>query len=70
MSTKPSGYTVKLVGPGMTFDRPISEEVAHQIINLVMTGRQVINQVAAPAWLMLPLGSAVVTALQSQAKGS
>ena len=33
-----SGYSLKLVGPGVSFDRPISEEVANRIINLVMTG--------------------------------
>jgi hypothetical protein len=33
-----SGYSVKLAGPGMSFDRPVSEEIANRIINLVMTG--------------------------------
>jgi uncharacterized protein YcfJ len=38
MAAKVSGYQVKLAGPGITFDRPISEEIANQIINLVMAG--------------------------------
>ena len=33
-----SGFSLKLTGPGVTFDRPVSEEVANRIINLVMTG--------------------------------
>ncbi len=33
-----SGYSLKLAGPGVTFDRPISEDIANRIINLVMTG--------------------------------
>jgi hypothetical protein len=38
MASKSSDYTVKVAGPGVTLDRPISEDVANQIINLVMTG--------------------------------
>jgi len=38
MASKSSAYTVKVAGPGVTLDRPISEDVANQIINLVMTG--------------------------------
>ena len=31
-------YSVKLTGPGVTFDRTITEEIAKRIINLVMVG--------------------------------
>jgi hypothetical protein len=33
-----SGFSLKLAGPGVSFERPISEEIASRIINLVMTG--------------------------------
>jgi hypothetical protein len=38
MATKADQHQVKLTGPGLSFDRPISEEIAKQIINLIMTG--------------------------------
>ena len=33
-----SGFSLKLTGPGVSFDRPVSDEIANRIINLVMTG--------------------------------
>jgi len=44
-----SGFTLKLSGPGVSFDRPVSDQVANSIINLVMTGTT-----AAPS---IPLGA-------------
>jgi hypothetical protein len=38
MATKSDQHAVKLTGPGLTFERPVSKEVATSIINLVMTG--------------------------------
>jgi hypothetical protein len=38
MAKGPEEYKIKLSGPGHSFDRSISEQVATQIINLVMTG--------------------------------
>jgi hypothetical protein len=38
MAAKASEFTIKLTGPGMTLDRPVTEDIATQIINLVMTG--------------------------------
>lgn len=38
MPNKTSGFSLKLTGPGISFDRPLSEDVASRIINLVMTG--------------------------------
>jgi hypothetical protein len=32
------GYTLKLIGPGHTFERPVGEEVATKIITFVMGG--------------------------------
>ncbi len=32
------GYTLKLTGPGITFDRPVAEDVATKIITFVMGG--------------------------------
>src|SRR6266853_1526656 len=31
-------HQVKLTGPGLSFERPVTEDVAHRIISLVMTG--------------------------------
>jgi hypothetical protein len=44
-----SGFVLKLSGPGVSFDRPVSDEIANSIINLVMTGTA-----AAPS---IPLGT-------------
>jgi hypothetical protein len=38
MAAKTEGHNVKLTGPGLTLERPISQEIAAQIFNLVMTG--------------------------------
>jgi hypothetical protein len=38
MAKSATDYSVKLAGPGISFDRPISPEIANRIINLVMTG--------------------------------
>jgi len=40
MATKPDPdqHTVKITGPGLAFERPVSQEIANQIISLVMTG--------------------------------
>ncbi|WP_146617652.1 hypothetical protein [Rhodoplanes serenus] len=40
-------YSLKLVGPGHSFERPISEEVATQVIQLVMGAT--VSQAAFPA---------------------
>jgi hypothetical protein len=33
-----SGFTVTLKGPGLSFERPVADDIANRIINLVMTG--------------------------------
>jgi hypothetical protein len=38
MATKSDQYIVKLTGPGLSFERPVTEDVANSIMNLVMTG--------------------------------
>lgn len=38
MAKSPTEYSLKLTGTGVSFDRPVSEEIANQIINLIMTG--------------------------------
>jgi hypothetical protein len=38
MATKSDEHKVTLTGPGLSFTRPVSQDVANQIINLVMTG--------------------------------
>jgi hypothetical protein len=38
MAKATSGFILKLSGPGVSFDRPVSDEIANSIINLVMTG--------------------------------
>jgi hypothetical protein len=39
MTKKSDEYKITLSGPGHTFERPISEDLAGRIINLVMTGK-------------------------------
>jgi hypothetical protein len=38
MTIKSDQHKIKLTGPGLSFDRPVSKEVATRITNLVMTG--------------------------------
>lgn len=38
MAKAATEYSIKLSGPGISFDRPVSEETANRIINLIMTG--------------------------------
>jgi len=38
MAAKSEEHNIKVTGPGLSFDRPISQDVANQIISLVMTG--------------------------------
>ena len=38
MASKSDQHEIKLTGPGLSFERPVSEEIANRIINLVMTG--------------------------------
>jgi hypothetical protein len=40
MSTKSDQHAVKVTGPGLSFERPVSEDVANRIITLVMTGEE------------------------------
>jgi hypothetical protein len=40
MVTKSDQHKVMLTGPGLSFERPISEQVANRIISLVMTGAE------------------------------
>jgi hypothetical protein len=47
-----SGFLLKLSGPGVSFDRPVSDEIANSIINLVMTG----TSAAAPIPAGTPSG--------------
>src|SRR5438067_9407244 len=38
MTTKSDEHRVTLTGPGLSFKRPVTRDIANQIFNLVMTG--------------------------------
>src|SRR5260370_506655 len=56
--SKSNGYSVKVVGPGLSFERPISEQVANRVVNIVMTGAE--GPVSAPGGpaSVIPVGAA------------
>jgi hypothetical protein len=43
-----SGFSLKLTGPGVSFERPVSDDIANRIINLVMTGSSAAQSPALP----------------------
>jgi hypothetical protein len=51
MSTKSDQHAVKVTGPGLSFERPVSGDVANRIMTLVMTGGE------PPPPVMSPSGS-------------
>jgi len=68
--TKNSGeYSVKLTGPGVSFDRPISEEAANQIINLVMMGNALAGARSPDSFLPPSQPSSRVPLNQGQVTG-
>jgi hypothetical protein len=52
-------YSIKLIGPGHTLEKPVSENLANQIINLVMLGK---TGVAVFPEQLRPNGAQVETA--------